>query len=158
MTFSSQIAKHLRDVHFGGNWTSVNLKETLADVSCQEATTKVYSLNTIAVLVFHINYYVDLIIKVLERKPLEGHDKYSFNLPPLQSSNDWEDLLNKAWANAEKFVKLVEQLPDEKLSDTFAVEKYGNYYRNLEGVIQHTHYHLGQIVVIKKLILQGKGY
>jgi uncharacterized damage-inducible protein DinB len=158
MAITQQIAKHFREAYDGGNWTGSNLKDAVNGVSWEQAVQKADGLNSIAALVFHINYYVDLIIKVLERKPLEGHDKYSFNLPPLQSSNDWEDLLNKAWANAEKFVKLVEQLPDEKLSDTFAVEKYGNYYRNLEGVIQHTHYHLGQIVVIKKLILQGKGY
>jgi hypothetical protein len=30
--------------------------------------------------------------------------------------------------------------------------KYGNYYRNLHGIIEHTHYHLGQIVLIKKLL------
>jgi hypothetical protein len=52
MNLTAQIAKHFRDVHFGGNWTSVNLKETLTDVTWQQATTKIYSLNTIATLVF----------------------------------------------------------------------------------------------------------
>jgi len=33
MTLIEQIAKHFRDVYFGGNWTAVNLKDTLADVS-----------------------------------------------------------------------------------------------------------------------------
>lgn len=60
-----QIAKHFRDVHFGGNWTSVNLKDTLADINWQQATTKVHDLNTIAVLVFHVNYYVSPVLKVL---------------------------------------------------------------------------------------------
>ena len=157
MAITQQIAKQFREVYYGGNWTGSNLKDAVNGVNWEQAVQKVDGLNSIAALVFHINYYVDLIIKVLESKPLEGHDKYSFNLPPIQSTNDWEDLLNTSWANAEKFVKMVEALPDEKLRDTFVVEKYGNYYRNLEGVIQHTHYHLGQIVVIKKLILQGKG-
>ena len=32
MNLTQHSAKHLRDVHFGGNWTSVNLKDTLAGV------------------------------------------------------------------------------------------------------------------------------
>lgn len=45
-----------QEVYFGGNWTSVNMEETLADVNWQEATTQVHSFNTIASLVYHINY------------------------------------------------------------------------------------------------------
>jgi hypothetical protein len=30
------------------------------------------------------------------------------------------------------------------------MEKYGNYYRNIHGIIEHIHYHLGQIVLIEK--------
>jgi len=55
MNLTWQIAKQFRDVYFGGNWTSVNLKENLADVTWQQATTKVYSANTIAALVYRIS-------------------------------------------------------------------------------------------------------
>jgi len=155
MNLTAQIAKHFKDVHFGGNWTSVNLKQTLADVSWQQATTKIYSLNTIATLVFHINYYVSAVLKVLQGGPLDAHDKYSFDLPPIQNQENWEKLLNKMWTEAEDFGILVEQLPEGKLGETFFEEKYGNYYRNLHGIIEHTHYHLGQIVLIKKILLQS---
>ena len=155
MNLTAQIAKHFKDVHFGGNWTSVNLKQTLADVTWQQATTKIYSLNTIATLVFHINYYVSAVLKVLQGGPLDAHDKYSFDLPPIQNQENWEKLLNKMWTEAEDFAILVEQLPESKLGETFFEEKYGNYYRNLHGIIEHTHYHLGQIVLIKKILLQS---
>ena len=157
MNLPTQIAKHFRDVHFGGNWTSVNLKETLADVNWQQATTKIYSLNTIATLVFHINYYISAVTKVLQGEPLTAHDKYSFDLPPIQNQEDWEKLLNKTWSDAENFFKLIKQLPENKLGEMFSDEKYGNYYRNIHGIIEHTHYHLGQIVLIKKILLQSTG-
>jgi len=155
MNLTAQIAKHFKDVHFGGNWTSVNLKQTLADVTWQQATTKIYSLNTIATLVFHINYYVSAVLKVLQGGPLDAHDKYSFDLPPIQNQENWEKLLNKMWTEAADFAILFEQLPESKLAETFFEEKYGNYYRNLHGIIEHTHYHLGQIVLIKKILLQS---
>jgi len=152
MNLTAQIAKLFRDVHFGGNWTAVNLKDILADVNWQQATKKVYSFNTIAVLVYHMNYYIGLVSKVLQGKPLDGHDKYSFDAPAIQSQEDWEKLLNKTWADANAFVNLIEKLPGRKLDEIFVDEKYGTYYRNLHGIIEHIHYHLGQIVLIKKII------
>lgn len=155
MNLTGQIAKLFRDVHYGGNWTSVNLKESLADVTWQQATTQVYSFNTIAMLVFHMNYYVSAVVKVLQEKPFDAHDKYSFDLAPILSQEDWEKLLNKTWTDAENFASLVEQLPESMLWEDLSDKKYGNYYRNIHGIIEHCHYHLGQIVLIKKILLQA---
>jgi hypothetical protein len=152
MTISSQIAKHLRDVYSGGNWTVSNFKSTLADVSWQEAIEKVHGFNTIATLVFHTGYFVDVVTKVLEGGPLDAHDKFSFAHPPIQSQADWQQMLDKTFDNAEKFAALVEQLPDSKLTEDFIDKKYGTWYRNLSGIIEHCHYHLGQMVIIKKLL------
>lgn len=155
MNLPAQIAKLFRDVHYGGNWTSVNLKENLAGLTWQQATTKVYSFNTIADLVYHMNYYVSAVLKVLQGEPLNASDKYSFDHPPIRSQQEWEKLLTKTCTDAENFATLVEQLPESKLWETFSDEKYGNYYRNIHGVIEHCHYHLGQIVLIKKILLQA---
>ena len=155
MNLTGQIAKLFRDVHFGGNWTSVNLKENLADITWQQATTKVYSFNTIASLVYHMNYFVSVVLKVLQGEPLNAHDKYSFDLPPIRSREDWEKLLDKTWTDAENFAGLIEQLPESKLWEDFSEKKYGNYYRNIHGITEHLHYHLGQIVLIKKILLQA---
>ncbi len=153
MYLPQQTAKHFRDVHFGGNWTSVNLKETLSDITWQQAVTKVQSFNTIAALVYHMNYYVSAVLKVFQGEQLNASDKFSFDLPPIQSEADWENLLNKTWADAENFATLVEQLPENIFGEKFTDEKYGNYYRNIAGIIEHIHYHLGQIVIIKKLLI-----
>ena len=152
MNLPAQMAKHFREVYFGGNWTSVSLKDNLADVNWQQATTQVYSFNTIAALVFHINYFVAAVLKVLQGEPLNANDKYSFDLPPIRSQEDWEKLLDKFFADAEQLASLVEQLPESKVWETFADEKYGNYYYNIHGIIEHNHYHLGQIVLIKKML------
>ncbi len=151
MNLPEQIAKHFREIHFGGNWTSVDLKESLADVSWQQAVTKVYTFNTISSLVYHMNYYVSAVLKVLQGNPLDASDKFSFDSPAISSHEDWAKLLDKTWVDAEAFAKLIEQLPPYQLAEIFADEKYGNYYRNLHGIIEHCHYHLGQIVLLKKL-------
>ena len=152
MHLPAQIAKHFRDVYYGGNWTSSSLKQHVADISWQEATTQVYGLNSIATLVYHLSYYISAVLKVLQGGPLDAKDVYSFDHPPIQSPEDWEKMLDKVWADAEQFS--AEQLPADKFGEDFQDPKYGNYYRNLHGVIEHIHYHLGQIVVIKKILRQ----
>ncbi|MBS1972929.1 MAG: DUF1572 domain-containing protein [Bacteroidetes bacterium] len=152
MDITKQIAKLLRDVYFGGNWTASNLKDNVANVTWQQAITKAYSLNTIAALVYHMDYYVCAVHKVLQGGPLDAKDKYSFDLPSIQSQEDWEELLNKIWADANNLADAVEQMPESKLWEDFAGGKYGTYYRNIHGVIEHCHYHLGQIAIIKKII------
>lgn len=114
------------------------------------------SFNTIAALVFHVNYYVSAVLKVLQGETLNASDKFSFGLSPILSPEDWNRLLDKTWRDAEDFAAAIEKLPEPKLWEDFSEGKYGNLYRNLQGVIEHTHYHLGQMVLIKKMILQGE--
>lgn len=156
MTSVQQIAKHFKDVYFGGNWTSVNLREILSDIDWHQATKKVHNLNTIATLVFHINYYVNPVFKVLQAQALNASDKYSFDAPPIKSEDDWQKLVNKVFIEAELFAIQIETLNEAQLFEDFADCKYGNYYRNLFGIIEHTHYHLGQISLIKKILNEAE--
>jgi hypothetical protein len=152
MTLSKQIAKNFRDVFFGGNWTAVNLKDTLQGVTWEQAVVKVYDLNTIAMLVFHINYYVDAVLKVLHGGPLDASDKFSFGVQSINTEDDWQKLVTKTMTQAEEFAAELEKWNDQKFFDDFTDAKYGNNYRNIVGIIEHTHYHLGQIVLIKKIL------
>ncbi len=157
MQYAKQIAKHLNEVYNGGNWTWVNLHDTLKDVTWQQATAKVHDMNTIAVITFHMGYYVAAILNVLRGNPLDSKDELSFNHPPINNEADWQAMCNTIRDNWQALVAAIEQLPDEKLGEYFTQEKYGIYYRNLHGLIEHTHYHMGQIVIIKKLLkAEGK--
>jgi len=60
--------------------------------------------------------------------------------------------LSKFWNDSEEFANLIEQMPDEKLDQFFVDQKYGTYKRNIEAMIEHSYYHLGQIVLIRKMI------
>ena len=155
MNTIKQLAKHYREVNFGGNWTSVNLKDTLADVTWEQATTKLNDLNTIAVLVFHINYYVRPIINGIDGKSLDASDKYRFDLPSITTETEWQELIEKALNDAENLAAKIEMIEEAKLFEDFSDPKYGSFYRNLLGVIEHTHYHLGQISLIKKLLSEN---
>lgn len=151
----AHMAAHFRHVHFGGNWTCVNLRDTLKDITWQEALHTREGFNSIAVLTYHIHYFVHAVLQVLEGGPLDAHDTLSFTHPPIEGEADWQRFLEKVWSDAERFATLVEQLPADLLHTDMADPKYGTWYRNLHGIIEHAHYHLGQIVILKKL-LHGK--
>ena len=155
MTRNSAIAGRLREVLLDGHWiANTNYKEQLLGISWQQAIQKVDSLNTIAALTYHINYYLAGLLNVFENGKLEISDKYSFDLPQIRSEADWNKLVTAFLANSEKFVRSVEQMDDTIFDQPFVDEKYGSYLRNIEGVIEHSYYHLGQISLIKKMILQ----
>ncbi|MBV7530163.1 DinB family protein [Chitinophaga sp. sic0106] len=152
MSIINQLAKHNREVYFGGNWTTVNFRDTLSDVTWEQATTKLYDLNTIAALVYHMTYYMEPIRKVLQGGELVASDKQSWETPAISSETEWKALLEKALQEAEQLHTAISQLEDGVLESHFTAEKYGNYFRNLVGLAEHTHYHLGQIVIIKKVL------
>jgi uncharacterized damage-inducible protein DinB len=156
MKLTTEIANRFREILLNGDWVVVtNYKDQLSDLTWKQATTKIGTLNTIADLTFHINYYIAGILNVFEGGSLDIRDKYSFDFPPIQSQEDWEKLLDKMWKDAEKFADLVELMPDKKLEEVFVDKKYGSFQRNIDAMIEHSYYHLGQITLIKKMLLEA---
>jgi uncharacterized damage-inducible protein DinB len=149
-----QLANRFREVILNGTWiANTNYKDQLANLHWEIAVTKSGSLNTIAVLAQHVHYYISGITNVFKGGSLDIKDKYSFDFPPIQSQQEWENFLNRFWNDAEEFASLIEQMPEGKLQAIFVDEKYGTYLRNIEGMIEHSYYHLGQIVLVKKILV-----
>ena len=153
MENSKQLAQRVQEVLLDGTWiANTNFKDHLLTVHWEQASRKIGSLNSIAALTFHINYYVAGVLNVLKGGTLDIRDRYSFDAPKISSEADWDTLKTSFLNNAEALVQQVEVLPNEKLNEVFVDEKYGNYRRNIEGIIEHSYYHLGQISLIKKLL------
>ncbi|WP_411768606.1 DinB family protein [Winogradskyella sp. A3E31] len=153
MELSESLASRLKEVYIDGTFiANTNYKAILKDVSWQESEEKVNSLNTIAALTFHINYYLEGLIKVLKGGPLDISDKYSFDCPKITSHPKWDNRKKALIKNAQEFIRLISLLPNGQLNEPFVKEQYGSYLRNIEAVIEHSYYHLGQISLIKKMI------
>lgn len=146
-----EIANRFREVILNGTWiANTNFKDQLENLDWKIAVSPIQNLNTIAALAQHIHYYINGINQVFKGGTLNIKDKFSFDFPPIDSQEQWETFLTKFWNDTEEFASLVEQMPDEKLDEGFVDIKYGTYRRNIEAMIEHSYYHLGQIVLIKK--------
>lgn len=153
MKKTEQLANRLREVILNGTWiANTNFKGQLEHLDWKIATTKTDSPNTISLLAQHVHYYIHGISSVFKGGNLEIRDKYSFDFPPMESQEQWDTFLAKFWDDTENLASLIEQFPDEKLNDNFVEEKYGTYERNINGIIEHCYYHLGQIVLLKKIL------
>ena len=157
MTLSQQLAIRFREVILDGKWVAnTNYKDQLSAISYKTAFKKMGSLNSIGLLSQHIHYYIAGVNKVLEGGTLEIRDAYSFDFSPLTTQEQWEAFLNQFWLDSEVFISFVEKLDDSQLKAAFVDKKYGSYIRNIEGMIEHCYYHLGQIVLLKKLLTEGE--
>lgn len=156
MKSTDALASRFREVILNGTWiANTNYKQQLTGLPWQVATAKLEDINTIALLAQHIHYYIKGVKQVFEGGPLDIKDQYSFDFLPIESQAAWDAFLNLFWNDAEAFALLIEQLPEEKLSEPFVDEKYGTYLRNIDGMIEHCYYHLGQIVLLKKMITKS---
>ena len=153
MKSTVEIASRFREIILNGTWVAnTNYKLQLENLDWKTAVTPIQNLNTIAVLAQHIHYYINGLNLVFKGGPLDIKDKFSFDFLPIQSQDEWENFLTKFWNDSEEFASLIEQMPDEKLNESFVDEKYGTYRRNIDCMIEHSYYHLGQIVLLKKLL------
>ncbi|MGK7396623.1 MAG: DUF1572 family protein [Candidatus Cyclobacteriaceae bacterium M3_2C_046] len=153
MKLTGQLAERLKEVLTQGKWvTGTNFKSQILNIDWQTATTKIAPLNSIADITFHVDYYIAGVLHVFEGGQLEIKDKYSFNAPAIDSPKAWENLTGKFCADSENFIKTVEKMSEQDLQKTFVLEKYGSFHRNIDVIIEHAYYHLGQVILIKKLI------
>ena len=155
MATSKQLAKQVHQVYFGGNWTEVNIKNTVSNITWETATKKIEGFNTILALTYHIHYFTKVQLKVLEEGILGGKDSESYDYPNIASQAEWGGFQSQIWEEAERYIALLSELPNTTLDQPFVNDKHGNYTENIFGLIEHIHYHLGQIIIINKMITQS---
>ncbi|WP_300601363.1 DinB family protein [Niabella sp.] len=145
------IAQHLTDVHLGNNWTSVAIADTIHDIDWKEAFAPVpFSVNTIASLLNHIAYWNGI---VAERgrglmPVIAVHNGFDV---PEAAPEHWETLKTALFRSAQDLAAVIRGFDEEKL-DAPVLPEHSSAYKNFQGQVEHAHYHLGQIVMIKKYL------
>jgi len=156
MESGKQLANRLREVMINGTWIArTNYKDQLSQITWQQAITKVSDLNTLAALTFHINYYLAGVCDFFEGSELTIRDAHSFDMEPIDSESGWLLLRDSLFENSERFAGHVEGFSTEQLDAFFVKEAYGTYRRNIEAQIEHAYYHLGQVSLIRKMLIRS---
>lgn len=153
MNTGIKLADRFREVILNGTWiANTNYQDRLDGVTREQATIRIGSLNSIAMLTYHIHYYIAGVLQVFQGGDLTIRDKYSFDLPAMNTEEAWDALRQALYRDAEQFATHVEGMSEEQLEATFVDAKYGTWRRNIEGIIEHSYYHLGQVSLIRKMV------
>ena len=152
MNITSLIAAHIREVFEGNNWTDISIADTVGDVSFEEAITVTpASGNTIAALLYHVKFYNEVVKQRLNGIAPEINDANGFDMPELKNETEWKKLVDDAHQSFIKLAGASENFPEERLNEK-TPNGESSYYKTLHGVTEHAYYHLGQMVILKKLI------
>lgn len=154
MNIAPLVAQHVAEV-VHGNWTEIYLDDAIADVSYPEAITVPAGLvNSIAMLVNHLEFYNFVITERLMGTEPVIDDANGFAIS-IQNEDDWQLLKQRTLDSFKKLADMVSQLPEETLH-SFTPTGKTSFYKTLHGLSEHAHYHLGQIVLLKKLVRAAK--
>ncbi len=146
-----RISEMVNDLHDGHPWIDVTFQDTLKFISAADASKNIPGCNSIWQLLEHIINW-----RKLNRERLQGMQipspGHNFILPVENASEqNWKDLLNRFNESQKEWNEFVLSLSDEDLDRINETNKM-SYYKQVHGILQHDAYHLGQIVLLAKLI------
>jgi hypothetical protein len=152
MQLTEAIAQHVLDVHEGNNWTEVAIRPTLQDVTWREATTQTpASPNTIASLLHHLTFWNRVMARRAQGLGTEVGPANGFDVAAIQNEADWQALLADNYQSAHELAAAIRSFDEAQLPAPI-LPAYGSAYKNLQGAVEHLHYHLGQLVLLKNLV------
>lgn len=152
MNIAELIAEHLLDVYAGQNWTEVNLQFTLGDISYEEASQLTpASANTIAGLLHHLNFWNQVMTDRIRGIRAAIPESNGFENTPLEDVEQWQSLQIACFKSGKALAEVIRKLTAEELQQPI-LPGYPTAYKSLQGCVEHVHYHVGQIVILKQLI------
>ncbi|WP_149206476.1 DinB family protein [Flavobacterium johnsoniae] len=152
MSESTRISNLYQSIYNGNPWLEVNLDNTLKNVTAEQAYKKINpNLNTIWEIVNHLIQWRRNILERMQGEVTKTPD-HNYFVPVLDPSEAaWEQSLQTLAKSQESWNAFFEDFNDADLAKIY-VNNGHSYYEHLHGIIQHDVYHLGQIVILKKLL------
>lgn len=149
---TKRIAEQLRLALNGDTWAGVCASGVLQDVSAEQAAARpLGNAHSIWELVLHIEVYLAAAQEPLAGKPLRHIYKTPEDWPEVTDITPaaWEAARLRLQQSGAALADAIEAFDAAQLTATVPNREYDFYYL-LHGVVQHTFYHLGQIMMVKK--------
>lgn len=143
----------LQEIANGNNWTGVKpIQKILQDIDNAKAIRYINENHlNIAELVAHLSCWNKVITHRLDNENYQPSKEEDF--PTINKINDeeWNELKNTFLTSFDILINKLSEKSDDIL-DKPIFDGGTSAYRNLHGQIAHIHYHLGQIVLLCKIL------
>ena len=147
----SRLKKLFTDHYNGNPWLDINIVDTLNELTASQAARKIGDFNSIWQIVQHLVAWreTNLVRIQGEMVPAPANNF----MEEIQDTTEaaWEQLLERLQQSQQMILAYFENA-DTASFDTIYKPNQHSYYEHLQGILQHDAYHLGQIVLLKKLI------
>jgi uncharacterized damage-inducible protein DinB len=149
MTRTQQIADSYRAVTLKGAWYGPTLAELLAKIPPELATTPpLCGAHSISELLQHLLLWNERVRTTSERQPFPRWDaEKEWAEPPIP----WNELIARWNRSRDQLEERLRSFPIEDLQKQVNGRNYPYEYV-LEGIVQHTIWHAGQIAMILSML------
>jgi uncharacterized damage-inducible protein DinB len=148
-----RILKMLSDLYDGSPWTDLSILGVVGDLTAAQASAKpIAQMHSVWEYLNHIIYWRTVIARILSGQAgRQDGDAADFEQIPDTSETAWRETLSRLERCQETLVGVVSKVCDGKL-DAFDQNFKATYYELIQGVVQHDAYHLGQAMIVKKIV------
>lgn len=152
MNIAQLTAEHYYKAFYGDNWSEIDFKEVLDGVSFTEALSITpASPNSIAAIIYHVTFYSKTILQRLQGNNPKINDANGFDMPEIKTESGWQTLKQLCFEAANDLTTAIKNIPDDKWEEPI-FKYHDTFYKTIAGVTEHAYYHLGQIVILKKVL------
>lgn len=152
MKETNRISKLFEDLYAGTPWIDLTLKAALEPLTAEQAKKKFSpERNSIWEIVNHIIRWRKMVLLRLQEKEAGMPDNNFFEPVSDTTDIDWRKTLEQLHESQMQWLHFLRTIEEE---DLFKINPKSNmtYYYHIHGIIQHDAYHLGQIVLLSKLM------
>lgn len=145
------ITKLLGD-HFSGNpWIDVTIMGELKQLTAKQAAVKTGNLNSIWEIVNHMISWRRALITRVKGKSVKYSDNNFISEVKDKSPKAWKNSIIKFRKSQNDITGFLKKSDDMLLENVSPASGY-TYYELVMAILLHDSYHMGQIVLIKKLL------
>lgn len=152
MKEAKRLKKIFEDLYNGSPWIDVTIMGTLKNISSTQAAKKIApERNSIWQIVNHIIAWRENVLLRVQRTMVASPNNNYFTEIENISETDWQKALERFANSQDQWIRFLENCDESQFDKIYPPNKM-TYYEHIHGILQHDTYHLGQIVLLSKLV------
>ncbi|HET8810325.1 MAG TPA: DinB family protein [Flavobacteriaceae bacterium] len=152
MKQTARISKLFNDLYDDSPWLGVNWLETLNNISAEQASKRIAEgRNTIWEITNHVIQWRLNVLRRVQGESIVSPD-HNYILPvEAVSETDWKNTLEELAVSQQKWLDFLKNFDENQFSKIYPNNQM-TYYEHIHGILQHDSYHLGQVVLLAKML------
>lgn len=152
MKETKRITKLFEDLYNGNPWIDVTIMGTLKNITPEQASKKMApGRNSIWQIVNHIiSWRENVLLRVKGNELVTPNNNYFMEIADI-SETAWQKALDQLKNSQHQWIAFLKTFDEAQFEKIYPKNRM-SYYEHIHGIIQHDAYHLGQIVLLSKLI------